>query len=88
MIIICNPKFLFIFFTIIFSTVNLSSCGRYTLKTINPEEPTTMATELSTTWFHFPAAKSTQPSVAEKSTRPIYEVSYRTVPGGPNPLHN
>ncbi|KAH1080357.1 hypothetical protein J1N35_020118 [Gossypium stocksii] len=78
MIIISSPKFLLIFFTIILSNINLSSCRRYTLKTLKPQEPTPMAAAEQ----HF-----SRPSVAEKG-QPIYEVSYRTVPGGPDPLHN
>ncbi|XVF52858.1 hypothetical protein PTKIN_Ptkin05aG0052300 [Pterospermum kingtungense] len=81
-----NPKFSFMFFMIILAaTIHLSSC-RYLHRSLKSEveETTTTNTKFSTR--HFPA-KSPEASKAEKS-QPVYEVSYRTVPGGPNPLHN
>ncbi|XWS61806.1 hypothetical protein CRYUN_Cryun07bG0156900 [Craigia yunnanensis] len=80
---IWNPKFSFMFFMIILATIHLSSC-RYIHRSLSSEAEQTINTEFSTR--HFPA-KSPEASRAEKS-QPIYEVSYRTVPGGPNPLHN
>ncbi|XVF10642.1 hypothetical protein REPUB_Repub07fG0200000 [Reevesia pubescens] len=81
---IWNPKFSFIFFMIILATIQLSSC-RYIHRSLSSEaDQQTTNTEFST--WHFPA-KSPEASRAENS-QPIYEVSYRTVPGGPNPLHN
>ncbi|XVF51527.1 hypothetical protein PTKIN_Ptkin04bG0191900 [Pterospermum kingtungense] len=74
------------FFMIMVATIHLSSC-RYIHRSLTSDSEAaeqTSKTEFST--IHFPAM-SPEASRAEKSP-PIYEVSYRTVPGGPNPLHN
>ncbi|GMJ15033.1 hypothetical protein HRI_005172500 [Hibiscus trionum] len=81
MIISSSFKFVFIFSTIILSAVNLSSC-RYTHTSVRTEVEGKTTAESFLTWQqHFPAARS-------PVSRPSYEASYRTVPGGPNPLHN
>ncbi|OMO58694.1 hypothetical protein COLO4_34424 [Corchorus olitorius] len=80
---ILNPKFSFMFFIIIIltTTIQLSSC-RYIHRSLSSSE-----TEFSTKHSWHSSAKSPEASREDKS-RPIYDVSYRTVPGGPNPLHN
>ncbi|EOY24670.1 Uncharacterized protein TCM_016213 [Theobroma cacao] len=83
---IWNPKFSFLVFMIILATSHLSS-SRYIHRSLSSEAEQTTRAEFSTSpLWHFPA-KSSEASRAEKS-QPIYGVSYRTVPGGPNPLHN
>ncbi|KAG4135148.1 hypothetical protein ERO13_D08G198700v2 [Gossypium hirsutum] len=81
-----NPKFSFLLFIIIIilsSTIAFSSC-RYIHRSLSNEDEQPSKTDFFA--WHFPT-KSSEESKAEKS-RPIHEVSYRTVPGGPNPLHN
>ncbi|KAK8692829.1 hypothetical protein V6N13_070436 [Hibiscus sabdariffa] len=80
--IIRNLKLAFIFSAIVLSSVvDLSSC-RYTHTSLTTEvEGKTRAASFWTWQQHVRAPKS-------PGSRPSYEVSYRTVPGGPNPLHN
>ncbi|GMJ04833.1 CLAVATA3/ESR-RELATED 14 [Hibiscus trionum] len=79
-----NPKSSFVFFMIILAaSIHLSSCG-FVHRSLSNEAEETMNTEFPT--WHSPA-ESPEESRAEKS-RPVYQVSYRAVPGGPNPLHN
>ncbi|OMO79472.1 hypothetical protein CCACVL1_13651 [Corchorus capsularis] len=87
---IWNPKFSFMFFIIIIllltTTIQLSS-GRYIHRSLSSSETEAEETEFSTNHSWHSSAKSPEASMADKS-QPIYDVSYRTVPGGPNPLHN
>ncbi|KAJ0106249.1 hypothetical protein Patl1_18742 [Pistacia atlantica] len=79
---ILNPKFPFLVLLIILAACQLSS-SRY-LHTTTSEET---STEFHPTFsWHFPA--KAPESSGKEATDPLYGVSYRTVPGGPNPLHN
>ncbi|XVF13163.1 hypothetical protein REPUB_Repub08aG0184600 [Reevesia pubescens] len=82
---IWNPKFSFMFFMIILAaTINLSSC-RYIHRSLISEAVQQTSKTQFYTW-HFPA--KFPETLRAENRQPIYGVSYRTVPGGPNPLHN
>lgn len=83
-----RPPFIVIIIIIILAISQLSSC-RYVPKTTTDDQETqqTDTTEIHTKFSrHFPA-KAPEASRKEVAN-PVYGVSYRAVPGGPNPLHN
>ncbi|KAG4998964.1 hypothetical protein AAZX31_08G012200 [Glycine max] len=66
----------------------LSSCckaGRWMSKEIKQKENSSSSQQSSISW-HFYTKTQQVPSTEE--VHPIYGVSLRDVPGGPNPLHN
>lgn len=82
-----RPPFIVIIIIIILAISQLSSC-RYVPKTTDDQETQqTDTTKIHTKFsWHFPA-KGPEASRKEVAN-PVYGVSYRAVPGGPNPLHN
>lgn len=83
-----RPPFIVITIIIILAISQLSSC-RYVPKTTTDDQETqqTDTTEIHTKFsWHFPA-KAPEASRKEVAN-PVYGVSHRAVPGGPNPLHN
>ncbi|KAB2088811.1 hypothetical protein E1A91_A03G028400v1 [Gossypium mustelinum] len=83
---ICNPKSSFMFLMIILASItHLSSCHFIHRRSLSSEAEERSNTEFHT--WHLPA-KSPEPSSRAEKDQPVYQVSYRTVPGGPNPLHN
>jgi len=66
----------------------LSSCckaGRWMSKEIKQKEKSTSSQRLSISWLFY---RKTQQGPSTEKVHPIYGVSLRDVPGGPNPLHN
>lgn len=83
-----RPPFIVVIIIIILAISQLSSC-RHVHKRISDDQETKQidTTEIHTKFsWHFPA-KAPEESRKEVAN-PIYGVSYRAVPGGPNPLHN
>ncbi|KAG5249297.1 hypothetical protein OIU77_027121 [Salix suchowensis] len=82
-----NPRLSFIFLMIILASSQLSSCRHLHIKIGDQNKPRAEAQEFAQFSWHFPA-KASQGSSKDEIDDPVYGVSYRTVPGGPNPLHN
>ncbi|KAJ6415230.1 hypothetical protein OIU84_004089 [Salix udensis] len=82
-----NPRLSFIFLMIILATSQLSSCRHLHIKIGDQNKPRAEAQVFTQFSWHFPA-KASQGSSKDEIDDPVYGVSYRTVPGGPNPLHN
>ncbi|KAI5601515.1 hypothetical protein POPTR_001G107400v4 [Populus trichocarpa] len=82
-----NPRRSFLFLMIILAISQLSSC-RYLHINIRDQTNQTVETDVSTQFsWHF-TAKAPEGSNKDEIDDPVYGASYRTVPGGPNPLHN
>lgn len=82
-----NPRLSFIFLMIILASSQLSSCRHLHIKIDDQNNPRAEAQVFTQFSWHFPA-KASQGSSKGEIDDPVYGVSYRTVPGGPNPLHN
>ncbi|KDP25472.1 hypothetical protein JCGZ_20628 [Jatropha curcas] len=83
-----SPNLTFLVLIIILSDSQLSSCRHLKLqREIDDQTKETPKPVLSPeiSW-HFPA-QAPQGSVKDEID-PVYGVSFRKVPGGPNPLHN
>lgn len=82
---ILNPKFQVFIILMIILAINQQSSCRYLHRMVGTEETKkTAATEIFTRHFPAEAPQRSRKEVANSA----YGVSYRTVPGGPNPLHN
>nr|KYP65599.1 hypothetical protein KK1_011848 [Cajanus cajan] len=73
---------------IILTISQLSSCceaSRWMSKEIKQTEKSNFSQQFSISWHFY---TKTQQGPSTKEVHPIYGVSLRDVPGGPNPLHN
>ncbi|CAK7335493.1 unnamed protein product, partial [Dovyalis caffra] len=78
----------FLFLMIILAVSQLSSCRHLHINLGDQTKKAAAETEVSPQFsLHFPAQAPEGSSKDEKDD-PVYGVSFRTVPGGPNPLHN
>ena len=83
-----NPRLSFIFLIIIILAISqLSSCRHLHIKIGDQNKQRAEADVFTQLSWHFPA-KASEGSSKDEIDDPVYGVSYRAVPGGPNPLHN
>lgn len=81
------PAVPFLVITVMLTFGQLSTCRDIHRSAIEGTKTTEIKTQFSSPFpCHFPTAA---PAEAKSvGTHPIYGTSDRTVPGGPNPLHN
>jgi len=72
---------------IILAISQLSSCRHLHIKIGDQNKQRAEADVFTQLSWHFPA-KASEGSSKDEIDDPVYGVSYRAVPGGPNPLHN
>lgn len=82
-----NTRIPFLFLMILLALSQFSSCRHLHINRGDHQAKETAKTDFSTQFsWHFPA-KAPEGSSKDEIDQ-VYGVSYRTVPGGPNPLHN